>query len=100
MPVSPAVAETPDALLAALLGALDRVEWTQRQLFPPRALELAERLAPHAERLIGPLGALEVGQNALFPIGPVAAEQDAALVDGAAIGQRPVVGPHRARMVR
>jgi phospholipase/carboxylesterase len=59
MPVSPAVAETTDALLAALLGALDRVEWTQRQLFPPRALELAERLAPHAERLIGPLGALE-----------------------------------------
>ena len=46
MPVSPAVAETTDALLAALLGALDRVEWAQRQLFPPRALELADRLAP------------------------------------------------------
>ena len=59
MPVSPAVAETTDALLSALLGALDRVEWVQRQLFPPRALELADRLAPHAERLAGPLGALE-----------------------------------------
>ena len=59
MPVSPAVAETTDALLAALLGALDRVEWAQRQLFPPRALELADRLAPHAERLAGPLCALE-----------------------------------------
>jgi phospholipase/carboxylesterase len=59
MPVSPAVAETTDALLAALLGALDRVEWAQRQLFPPRALELADRLAPHVERLAGPLGALE-----------------------------------------
>ena len=59
MPVSPAVAETTDALLAALLGALDRVEWAQRQLFPPRALELADRLTPHAERLAGPLTALE-----------------------------------------
>lgn len=59
MPVSPAVAETTDALLAPLLGALDRVEWAQRYLFPPRALELAERLAPHAERLAGPLRALE-----------------------------------------
>ena len=59
MAVSPAVAETTDALLAALLGALDRVEWAQRHLFPPRALELADRLAPHAELLAGPLGALE-----------------------------------------
>jgi len=60
MPVSPAVAETTDALLTALLGALDRVEWAQRHLFPPRALELAERLTPHVERLAGPLRALEV----------------------------------------
>jgi phospholipase/carboxylesterase len=59
MPVSPAVAETTDALLGALLGALDRVEWAQRHLFPPRALELAERLAPHARRLAEPLRALE-----------------------------------------
>ncbi|HKQ62454.1 MAG TPA: hypothetical protein VJS92_14280, partial [Candidatus Polarisedimenticolaceae bacterium] len=59
MPVSPAVAETTDALLVALLGALDRVEWAQRQLFPPRALELAERLTPHAESLARPLAALE-----------------------------------------
>jgi phospholipase/carboxylesterase len=59
MPVSPAVAETRDALLVALLGALDRVEWAQRYLFPPRALELADRLAPHALRLAEPLRALE-----------------------------------------
>ena len=59
MPVSPAVAEATDALLAALLGALDRVEWVQRHLFPPRALELADRLAPHARRLAEPLSALE-----------------------------------------
>jgi phospholipase/carboxylesterase len=59
VPVSPAVAATTDALLVALLGALDRVEWAQRYLFPPRALELADHLAPHAERLAGPLRALE-----------------------------------------
>jgi phospholipase/carboxylesterase len=59
MPLSPAVAEATDALLVVLLGALDRVEWAQRHLFPPRALELADRLAPHADRLAGPLGALE-----------------------------------------
>jgi phospholipase/carboxylesterase len=59
MPVSAVVAETTDALLAPLVGALDRVEWAQRQLFPPRALELAEHLTPHAGRLAGPLAALE-----------------------------------------
>jgi phospholipase/carboxylesterase len=59
MPVSPAVVETTDALLASLLGALDRVEWAQRHLFPPRAPELAERLTPHAGRLAAPLAALE-----------------------------------------
>jgi phospholipase/carboxylesterase len=57
--VSPAVAETTDALLGPLLSALDRVEWAQRQLFPPRAPELAERLGPAAERLTEPLAALE-----------------------------------------
>ncbi|MGH7402745.1 MAG: alpha/beta hydrolase, partial [Candidatus Rokuibacteriota bacterium] len=61
MTVGPAVAGATDALLAPLLGALDRVEWAQRQLFPPRALELAERLAPHAEYLAAPLRALEAG---------------------------------------
>jgi len=55
MPVSPAIAETTDALLAAL----DRVEWAQRHLFPPRAPELAERLAAHARRLAEPIRALE-----------------------------------------
>ena len=62
MPVSPAVAETTDALLGPLLGALERVEWAQRHLFPPRAPELAERLTPHAGRLTGPLAALEAAR--------------------------------------
>jgi phospholipase/carboxylesterase len=53
------IAETTDALLAALLGALDRVEWVQRHLFPPRARELAAGLAPHAARLTDPLRSLE-----------------------------------------
>ena len=59
MPVSPAVAETTDALLAPLLAALERVEWVQRHLFPPRAAELAAQLSPHAARLTGPLNTLE-----------------------------------------
>jgi phospholipase/carboxylesterase len=59
MPIGPAVAETTDALLGPLLGALEGVEWAQRQLFPPRALELAGRLQPLAARLAAPLAALE-----------------------------------------
>jgi phospholipase/carboxylesterase len=53
------IAEATDALLAALLAALDRVEWVQRHLFPPRAAELAARLAPHAAGLAAPLRTLE-----------------------------------------
>jgi phospholipase/carboxylesterase len=59
MPGSPAGPEAIGPLLSALLSALDRVEWVQRQLFPPRAPTLAERLAPHAEQLAAPLRALE-----------------------------------------
>jgi hypothetical protein len=33
MPVSPVVAETTEALLVALLGALDRVEWPSGSSF-------------------------------------------------------------------
>lgn len=62
MSLSPAVAEATEALLGPLLAALDRVEWAQRFLFPPRALDLAERLAPHAERLAAPLRALEAAR--------------------------------------
>jgi len=57
--LSPACAEATGALLSALLGALDRVEWVQRQLFPPQAGRLAQQLAPHAERLAEPLAAFE-----------------------------------------
>ena len=57
--LSPACAEATGALLSALLGALDRVEWVQRQLFPPQAGRLAQQLAPHAERLAELLAAFE-----------------------------------------
>jgi len=57
--LSPACAAATGALLSALLGALDRAEWVQRQLFPPQAGRLAQQLAPHAERLAGPLAAFE-----------------------------------------
>jgi len=55
----PACAEATGALLSALLGALDRVEWVQRHLFPPRARALAERLTPHAEPVGSALHGLE-----------------------------------------
>ena len=54
----PCVAAT-GALLSTLLPALDRVEWVQRHLFPPRAPALAERLEAHAPGLAEALAALE-----------------------------------------
>ena len=62
MSLPPAAAEAMGAVLSALLGALDRVEWVQRHLFPPRAPQLAERLTPHAARLADPLHALEAAR--------------------------------------
>jgi phospholipase/carboxylesterase len=58
----PACAEVTGTLLSALLGALDRVEWVQRQLFPPRAPTLAQRLTPHREPLARALGALDAAE--------------------------------------
>src|SRR5512147_2072703 len=58
----PACAEVTGTLLSALLGALDRVEWVQRQLFPPRAPTLAQRLAPHGEPLGRALRALDAAE--------------------------------------
>src|SRR6185295_14063179 len=57
--LSPPTAEATGALLSALLGALDRAEWVQRQLFPPQAGRLARQLAPHTERVAGPLASFE-----------------------------------------
>src|SRR5258705_11713950 len=57
--LSPGCADATGALLSALLGALERAEWVQRQLFPPQAGRLAQQLTPHAERLSGPLAAFE-----------------------------------------
>ena len=59
MPPSPAVLEAMDTLLPPLLGALERVTWVQRQLFPPMAGRLASELAPRAAALGPPLAALE-----------------------------------------
>jgi phospholipase/carboxylesterase len=48
-----------DALLAPLLGALERVTWVQRHLYPPLAPRLAQELAPCADALGAPLRDLE-----------------------------------------
>jgi phospholipase/carboxylesterase len=53
-PVLDAIAE----LLSPLLGALERIGWVQRHLYPPLAGRLAETLAPHADALEAPLAAL------------------------------------------
>ncbi|HZP39362.1 MAG TPA: phospholipase [Methylomirabilota bacterium] len=59
MSLSPAGVDAIGALLSALLPALDRVEWVQRHLFPPRAPALAERLQAHAAGLAEAVAALE-----------------------------------------
>ena len=59
MTLSPAGVDAIGALLGALLPTLDRVEWVQRHLFPPRAPTLAERLESHAPGLAAALTALE-----------------------------------------
>jgi phospholipase/carboxylesterase len=59
---SPETAAAIDAvagLLPPLLGALERVIWVQRQLYPPLASRLADRLAPSADALDAPLRAVE-----------------------------------------
>src|SRR2546421_11453734 len=48
-----------DALLGPLLGALERVSWVQRHLYPPWAPRLAEELAPFTEAVATPLRELE-----------------------------------------
>lgn len=58
----PACAEATGALLSALLGALERVEWVQRHLFPPRAAALAQRLTPHAEPVGSALRMLDTAE--------------------------------------
>jgi phospholipase/carboxylesterase len=58
------VIEAIGRFLSPLLGTLDRVEWAQRHLYPPLAPQLVEELAPRAELLAEPLGALE---SAVWP---------------------------------
>jgi len=64
MTVPPALIDAVGALLPSLLGTLDRVEWVQRHLYPPLALQLAEELAPRRDLVAAPLHALE---NAAWP---------------------------------
>jgi phospholipase/carboxylesterase len=47
------------ALLSPLLTTLERVEWVQRNLFPPLATKLAAELAPCIDALTPPLRAIE-----------------------------------------
>ena len=54
-----AVTDAIDALLAPLLGALERVTWVQRHLYPPLAPRLAQELAPCGEALGAPLRELQ-----------------------------------------
>jgi phospholipase/carboxylesterase len=59
MPVTAAVIDAISTLLEPLLDALERTAWVQRHLFPPAAERLAGALRPCADRLAGPLSALE-----------------------------------------
>jgi len=54
-----AVTGAIDALLAPLLGALERVTWVQRHLYPPLAARLAQELAPCGDALGAPLRELQ-----------------------------------------
>ncbi len=54
-----AVLEAIDRMLPPLLETLERVLWVQRYLYPPAVPRLAEVLAPQADALAAPLGALE-----------------------------------------
>jgi phospholipase/carboxylesterase len=58
---APPVLDAIERLLAPLLDTLERLVWVQRYLYPPLAPRLAEALAPRAEAIGAPLGALEAG---------------------------------------
>ena len=51
--------EAIGALLPPLLRTLDHIAWVQRHLYPPRAAQLAEALAPDTKTLTDPLQAVE-----------------------------------------
>jgi phospholipase/carboxylesterase len=59
MTAPPAVVDAIGALLPSVLGTLDRIEWIQRHLHPPRAPQLAAELGPRAELVAGALRGLE-----------------------------------------
>src|SRR5262249_53069333 len=59
MSVPPEISRGIEDLLPPLLGTFERIEWVQRHLYPPRALQLAERLAPSTDAVAHPLQAME-----------------------------------------
>jgi phospholipase/carboxylesterase len=59
MSMPPALVDDIGVLLAPLLETLDRVQWVQRHLHPPRAERLAETLAQGRDELARVLRALE-----------------------------------------
>jgi phospholipase/carboxylesterase len=59
MPPSSDVIVAIGQFLQPLLDTLEHVTWVQRHLFPPMAPRLADELAPCAEAVGEPLGALE-----------------------------------------
>src|SRR2546425_961005 len=58
-PAPAAVLGAIDRMPPPLLETLERVLWVQRYLYPPAVPQLAEVLAPQADALAAPLGALE-----------------------------------------
>jgi phospholipase/carboxylesterase len=61
------VTDAVGALLPPLLDTFERVEWVQRHLYPPAAERLAEALAPGADAVEAPLGALDALEESSVP---------------------------------
>jgi phospholipase/carboxylesterase len=57
--IPPSLVDAIEALVAPVLGTLDRVEWVQRHLYPPWAERLAEGLVPGGEELTRAVNAVE-----------------------------------------
>ena len=92
------------ALLSPLLATLERVEWVQRNLFPPRAGRLAAELAPCVDTLTPPLRALEAWawpdelhflRDRLFDVSRLTLELVSAFVEAAKAPDDPI-GLYRA----
>ena len=92
------------ALMEPLLGTLERIEWVQRNLYPPAAAQLADVLAPCTDALTPPLRALEAWdwpvdlhflRDPLFDVARQTLELVAAFGDAARSPEEPI-GLYRA----